>query len=48
MAYKIRRYPTLYVIDKEGNIALSEVGFNEEKFNRLKEKIEELLPEKQK
>jgi len=48
MAYKVRRYPTLYVIDKEGNIALSEVGFNEEKFNRLKEKIEELLPEKQK
>ena len=40
--YKINGYPSMYIIDKEGKIAFVEIGFNEEKFSKLKEKIEEL------
>ena len=41
--YKIKQYPTLYMIDKEGEIALVEIGFNEEKFEKLKEKVDALI-----
>lgn len=41
--YKVNGYPTMYVIDKEGRIAFAEIGFDEEKFEKFKEKIEELL-----
>lgn len=40
--YKISGYPTMYIVDKEGNIALVEVGFDDEKFRLLTEKVEEL------
>lgn len=40
--YKISGYPTMYIVDKEGNISLVEVGFDEEKFKILTEKVEEL------
>ena len=43
--YKINGYPTMYIIDKKGNIAFVEVGFDEDKFEKLKEKVEELLNE---
>jgi peroxiredoxin len=43
LIYKIKQYPTLYVIDKEGKIAFVELGYNEEKFEKLKEKVAELL-----
>jgi thiol-disulfide isomerase/thioredoxin len=43
LSFKIKQYPTLYVIDKEGRIALVELGYNEEKFEHLREKVEELL-----
>ena len=40
--YKINGYPTMYIIDRDGNIAFIEVGFDEEKFKLLTERIEEL------
>ena len=43
MMYKVNGYPTMYVIDKEGRIAFAEIGFDEEKFEKFKDKIEELL-----
>ncbi|RLD68572.1 MAG: hypothetical protein DRI95_02620 [Bacteroidetes bacterium] len=43
MMYKVNGYPTMYVIDKEGRIAFAEIGFDEEKFEKFKNKIEELL-----
>ena len=43
MMYKINGYPSMYIIDKNGKIAFVEIGFNEEKFSKLKEKIEEML-----
>jgi thiol-disulfide isomerase/thioredoxin len=42
LMYKIKGYPTMYIVNKEGNIAWVEIGFNEEKFSKLKEKIDEL------
>ena len=45
LMYKIKGYPTMYVVDKSGKIAYVEIGFNEEKFNELKAKVEELLEE---
>lgn len=45
LMYKIKAYPTMYVVDKSGKIAYVEVGFNEEKFDALKMKVEELLNE---
>ncbi len=41
--YKINGYPTMYVIDKEGRIAYVETGFDKEKFEKLKQKIETML-----
>ena len=43
LKYKIKQYPTLYIIDKEGKIAFVEIGYNTEKFEKLKEKVKELL-----
>ena len=43
MQYKINGYPTMYVIDKKGKIAGVEIGFNEEKLDKMKEKVKELL-----
>ncbi len=43
MMYKVNGYPSMYIVDKEGNIAFSEIGFDEEKFEKFKAKIEELL-----
>ena len=45
LMYKIKGYPTMYVIDKSGKIAYLEIGFDNEKFNKLKAKVEELLNE---
>lgn len=42
LSYKISGYPTMYIIDKDRNIAFVEVGFDEEKFKILTDKIEEL------
>jgi len=41
--YKVNGYPTMYIIDKDGRIVFAEIGFDEEKFNEFKAKIEELL-----
>lgn len=41
--YKIRSYPTMYIVDKEGKIAFVEVGYDKEEFETLKEKVEKLL-----
>ena len=45
LMYKIKGYPTMYVVDKSGKIAYVEIGFYEEKFKELKAKVEELLNE---
>jgi thiol-disulfide isomerase/thioredoxin len=45
LMYKIKGYPTMYVVDKTGKIAYVEIGFDEEKFADLKAKVEELLNE---
>ncbi len=45
MQYKINGYPSMYVIDKEGKIAWVEIGFEQEKFEKMKEKVIELLGE---
>ena len=41
--YKINGYPSMYIIDKEGEIAFVEIGYDAEKFEVLKQKVEELL-----
>jgi thiol-disulfide isomerase/thioredoxin len=41
--YKIKGYPSMYIVDKDGKIVFVEIGFNEGKFRKLKEKVEELL-----
>ncbi|MEA3451085.1 MAG: TlpA disulfide reductase family protein [Bacteroidota bacterium] len=43
LMYKVKGYPTIYLIDKNGEIAHIELGFNQEKFEELKEKTIELL-----
>jgi len=43
IAYKIKGYPSIYIVDKEGKIAFIEIGFEEGKFEKIKEKVEELL-----
>jgi len=43
MNYKIKQYPTLYIIDKNGDIAFVELGYTEESFEHLKAKVEALL-----
>jgi len=39
LMYKIKSYPTMYVIDLNGKVSLVEIGFNDEKFEALKKKI---------
>ena len=41
--YKINGYPSMYIIDLDGNIAYVELGFDEESFEKLKSKLDELL-----
>ena len=41
--YKINGYPTMYVVDKDGKIAYVEIGFSEEDFGKLVDKVEGLL-----
>ena len=43
LKYKIKQYPTIYIIDKKGKIAFVEIGYNKEKFKKLEEKVKELL-----
>ena len=43
LMYKISRYPSIYIIDKEGKIAFVEVGYSKESFEKLKEKVIELI-----
>ncbi|MCF6241025.1 MAG: TlpA family protein disulfide reductase, partial [Bacteroidales bacterium] len=45
LMYKIKGYPTMYLLDKSGKIVYVEVGFNEEKFEVMKAKVEKLLDE---
>ena len=45
IAYKINGYPSMYVIDKDGNVAFVEIGYDAEKFKVFKEKIEAMLKE---
>lgn len=35
--------PRNFIIDKEGKVALSSVGFNEEDFEKIKSKVDELI-----
>jgi len=41
--YAKQNIPRNFVIDKEGNIAVASVGFNEEEFREIIEQVEELL-----
>lgn len=41
--YKVNGYPTMYVVDKNGKIAYAEIGFEEKSFEKLVEKVEDLL-----
>ncbi len=41
--YKIIAYPSIYVIDRNGKVAYIEVGFNDKKFEELKEEVKTLL-----
>ena len=41
--YKIAAYPSMYVIGLDGKIAYVEVGYDEESFAQLKEKVMKLL-----
>jgi len=45
MMYKINGYPSMYVVDKKGNIRLVEIGFEKEKFEKFKQEIIKLLEE---
>ncbi len=40
--YKINGYPTMYIINKKGEIAYVEIGFDKEKLARLTRKVEAL------
>lgn len=42
-AYKVKLYPTLYLIDQQGRIAYSQLGFSESMLDSLGKEIEELL-----
>jgi len=42
MRYKINGYPTMYIVDKQGKIAYVDLGFDQQKLQRLTKKIEEL------
>ncbi len=41
--YANQNIPRNFIIDKQGNVAASSVGFTEEDFGKLKEKLAELL-----
>ena len=41
--YKIKGYPTMYVVDKTGKISFVEIGYDAEKFEMLKAHIVQLL-----
>ena len=41
--YKVNGYPTMYVVGRDGKIAYAEIGFSEDDFGSLVEKVEELL-----
>ena len=41
--YKINGYPSMYIIDLDGNIAYVELGFDKESFEVLKSKLDEIL-----
>lgn len=43
--YKINGYPSMYIVDKDGNVYFVEIGYDEEKFKIFKNKIEILLDE---
>jgi thiol-disulfide isomerase/thioredoxin len=43
--YEIQSIPTLFVIDKKGKQVYKEIGFSEEGFSQMEEKIIELLKE---
>ena len=43
LAYKIKSYPSLYVIDKNGKVAFIEIGFDTDNFKLFKEKVIALL-----
>ena len=44
IVYKINGYPSMYIIDMDGNIAYVEMGYDKESFEKLKLKVKELLP----
>jgi len=41
--YKIIAYPAIYIIDRNGKVAYIDVGFNQEKFEKLKQEVEAVL-----
>ena len=40
--YSVKNYPTLYVIDKDGKIAYSQIGSSDDLYDKLKEVIEKI------
>lgn len=42
-ALKVQVYPTFYLVDNQGNILHSEIGFNKEKAKILDEQLNEYL-----
>jgi len=41
--YKINGYPIMYIIDLDGNIAFVEMGFDKERFETLKARVDEMV-----
>ena len=45
-AYGVRSIPTMFLLDRKGNVRLHRIGFNEEIGNEIEEKLKNLLKEK--
>ena len=43
--YKVRGYPTMYLVGRDGRIASVEIGFSEKRFEEFKAKVAEMLSE---
>ena len=43
--YAQQNIPRNFIIDKDGKIAVSSIGFNEKEFEEITEKVEKLLTE---
>ena len=42
-AYRVHEYPSFYIVDKNGNVAFTHAGYNDELVETLDKKISQLL-----